>query len=121
MKDACIINELAKIVSQDKSLKAVWLDSTHKKASFAFEEGMENKENRQRLEEIVFKYKPNEDPKCIKDSWDEVKCLCEEGTKKPLPDNVRLVTIAGAGILIERSIFQPCAAPGAGINSIGYI
>ncbi len=102
-KDQCIISELAKIVSQDHSLKALWLDVAHKKVSFAFEDGMETEESRQRLQEIVSHYKPDVDSKCIQDVWQDMDCaLCHKSAKHSIPDNIKLVTIPRSGLLIEK-------------------
>ena len=101
--DRCIINELAKLVSDDASLKAVRLDSVHKRVSYAFEDGMENKESKQRLDKIVSQFKPEGDTKCIEDTWQRIDCLlCDRGISQPMPDNVKLVTIPGAGIMIQK-------------------
>ncbi len=107
-KDRCIINELAQFISQNKNIKAVWLDAARKKVSFAFEDGLESQESKKQLLEIVSQHKPDENSQCVQEAW-HVDCqLCERGTNQPLPENVQLVKIPDAGILLEKkSSFPP--------------
>ncbi len=102
--DRCIINELAQIIAEDKSLKAVRLDAVHKRLSYAFEDGFGNKESKQRLERVIAQFKPKKNTKCIEDVWQKIDCLlCEQGVTQPMPSNVKLVTIPGSGVMIQKS------------------
>jgi len=101
-KGKCILNELAQIISEEKGFKAVWVDAAHKKISFAFTQKEYSDKYRKRLEEIVERYRPEEDSGCVQELW-RIDCqLCERGISQPMPSNVRLFAIPDAGVLIER-------------------
>lgn len=108
-KGRCVIHELAQAISEDQCLKAVWLDAAQKKVSFAFEEGMETRECKQRLQNVVSQYQPDKSSQCLQETW-QVDCqLCERGVSAQMPANIRLFKIPGAGILLEKQAphFKP--------------
>ncbi|MEI7998500.1 MAG: cation-translocating P-type ATPase [Candidatus Omnitrophota bacterium] len=109
-KGQCILNELAQIISEEKGFKAVWVDSAHKKVSFAFDQQGSSEKYKKRLEEILARYKPQEESGCVQDLW-RIDCqLCDRGINQSMPSNVRLFAIPDAGVLIERKN-QPHLGP----------
>jgi Cd2+/Zn2+-exporting ATPase len=99
---SCIIHEMASFLATEPDLKAVWLDASNQRVSFAFQPGTNTDEAKTRLEGIVAKHQPDDVPPCTTEPWKVVCSVCEWGTSQPMPQGVRLITMPGAGVMLER-------------------
>ncbi len=105
-KSTCVIHELASALAKDDGLRAVILDGEQKRISFACMPGCDATAKQKTLEAVVQPFRPSDLPACGKDTW-RVDCqLCEQGRKQAMPEGVRLITLPGSGILLEK---QSCA------------
>lgn len=98
----CVIHELARRIADDPSLRAVFLDADKRRVSFACLPGCDDAKVRQALEEVIRPFRPEDVPACATDPW-RVDCdLCARGAQQAMPQGIRLITLPGAGVLLER-------------------
>lgn len=102
----CVIHELAHALSEDESIRAIILDGEQKRISFACMPGCDAKAKQERLEKVTQPFRPDQVPECPERQW-KVDCqLCEHGRSQSMPKGIRLITLPGSGILLEK---ESCA------------
>lgn len=102
----CVIHELAQRISQDESLRAVFLDAQARRISYACLPGSDEKATREAVEKIVSMFQPADLPSCAEDPW-RVDCeLCQRGQLQAMPKGVRLISLPASGVLLEK---ESCA------------
>lgn len=100
-RDRCVLQDMARAMAEEPSVRAVWLDAREKRLSFAFHPQMDSAAGRHRLEEVATKHRPDV-PQCAGDTW-RVACeICELGTSRPMPPGIRLVAMPGTGVMLEK-------------------
>lgn len=100
---ACILQDLAQLMVHDPVLKAVWLDVTHQKVSYAFQGGADSAESQQEIEDLLRKHGVGHVPDCHKDdAWNAVCKMCEHGNQEALPAGVRIISMPDAGVMLEK-------------------
>jgi Cd2+/Zn2+-exporting ATPase len=98
----CVLHELARRIADDPSLRAVYLDADNRRVSFACLPGCDDAKVRQALEDVIRPFRPDDVPACATDPW-RVDCdLCARGAQQAMPQGIRLITLPGAGVLLER-------------------
>lgn len=104
MRDkACILQDLAHVMVHDPVLKAVWLDVTHQKVSYAFQGGADSAESQEQIENLLEKHGIGQLPDGQKNNaWDIISEMCEHGSQKALPVGVRMIFMPDAGIMLEK-------------------
>lgn len=102
----CIVYRLARIITKTEALRAVFFDANSKRISFASAPGSNTDSAQADLEQLARQYKPEDLPPCTEPSW-EINCAeCALNRPHPLPNGVRLVTLPGSGLLLERASGQ---------------
>ena len=98
----CVIHELAAALAKDESVRAVLLDAHQRRVSFACMPGCDQKAKQAELEKVLQPFLPDEMPACADAPW-RIDCqLCARGRNQALPPGIRLVTLPGSGVLLER-------------------
>lgn len=101
-KSLCVIHELAEALARDESVRAVLLDARQHRVSFACMPGCDQKAKQAELEKVLQPFLPDEMPACADAPW-RIDCqLCERGRHQALPSGIRLVTLPGSGVMLER-------------------
>ncbi|MCB1195157.1 heavy metal translocating P-type ATPase [bacterium] len=110
-RENCILTDLAYALLEDARVKAIWIDTAHRKVFFAFEEGISANEPQKHLEDIVSRHSYQKSGHCsFSDShWQKVCRQCEGSAKDFILPGVRVLRVPDAGILLEKQ-----AAPPAG-------
>lgn len=102
----CVIHELADLLSRDTEIRAVLLDAHQRRVSFACMPGCGESAKQADIERILRDFRPDDVPACATDPW-RVDCkLCARGQLQAMPTGIRLISLPGAGVLIER---ESCA------------
>ena len=109
---ACILQDLAQLMVHDPVLKAVWLDTTHQKVSYAFQGGAASEESERQIEQLLARHHAAQLPDCKKDDqsrsnntnnqWHVICKMCEHGTQQALPAGIRMISMPDAGIMLEK-------------------
>lgn len=98
----CVIQELAHSLAQDEGLRAVMIDAQQQRISFACMPGCNQEAKQAELVKILQPFLPSEAPPCAETPW-RLDCqLCSHGQHRPLPSGIRLVTLPGSGLLLEK-------------------
>ncbi|MCZ7591024.1 MAG: cation-translocating P-type ATPase [Kiritimatiellae bacterium] len=98
----CIVHRLAKILAKTEELRAVFFDANTKRISFASAPGSNTESAQSDLEQLAGQYKPEDLPACAEPPWQLSCATCAQSRSHALPEGVRLVTLPGSGLLIER-------------------
>ena len=99
----CVIHELAQALAKDDRVRAVLLDAKQRRVSFACMPSCDHKAKQVELEKLLQQFPPDDTPPCAQAPW-KVDCqLCAKGQQQELPAGIRLITLPGSGVLLERS------------------
>jgi Cd2+/Zn2+-exporting ATPase len=83
-------------------MRAILLDNAQRRISFACMPGCDAGAKQAQLEKIIRPYPPEDVPVCAQTPW-HVDCeLCTKGRQQALPPGIRLITLPGSGILLEK-------------------
>ncbi len=99
----CVIHEAATLLARDASVRAILLDPEQRRVSFACMPNCDQAKKQAEIEQLLKPFQPDETPACAATPW-HIDCqLCARGRSQPLPEGIRLVTLPGSGILLEKS------------------
>ncbi len=99
---SCVLQELARKMAEDASLRAIWVDAQRRKVSFALQPGFRSDDCEESLREIVARHSPESLPGRGGEALAAVCTGCEQGDGHPLPMGIRMLAMPGAGVLLEK-------------------
>lgn len=103
---ACILQDLAQLMEKDPLLKAVWLDSSHQKVSYAFQPGVVSDTSEQNIEKLLTRHRDIAIPDCPGEKnhgeWNAICEKCEHGSQHRLPHGIRMITMPDSGVMLEK-------------------
>lgn len=103
---SCVIHRLAEKLAYSDAIRAIFLDAASHQISFASLPGAKSDEAQRALQQIAGEFMPEDLPACAKPPWKSDCAHCAMGPAAALPPGIRLVTLPGTGVFIER---QTCA------------
>ena len=98
----CLLDELTDALVKDDRLKAVLLDASTGHVSYALQPGQTDSASATRIRELVGQISPEALPRCTENATQAVCSLCTPGRSKPLPKGIRVVSLPGPGLLLEK-------------------
>lgn len=109
MSKACIIQDLARMMVKTPEIKAIWLDTTQHKVSYAFQGSREVPEAKQTIESLLCKHRSGDIPECTGETkhgeWRVICQQCKHGSQQELPMGIRLITMPDAGLMLEKDSY----------------
>ncbi|MDR2463338.1 MAG: cadmium-translocating P-type ATPase [Verrucomicrobiales bacterium] len=96
----CLLQQVCETLLKDQGLRAVWLDATEKKISFAYQTGINLTTIRSRLEEIARRFSPRD---CLPEKQGAGCLVCR---RQSAPAGIRMVAMPDAGVMVEK---ESCA------------
>ena len=100
--ESCVIHRLAEKLAGTDDIRAIFLDGASRRISFASLPGSKSDAAQQSLQEIAGDFLPEDLPECAKPPWRADCKHCTQGATSTLPKGIRLVTLPGTGVFIER-------------------
>ncbi len=103
----CIVHGFARILATTEKIKAIFIDAKARRIAFASASNEETEEARRELERLAKEFTPDDLPSCTSAPWISSCAQCIKNVKKPLPDGIRVVSLPGSGLLLEREPVSP--------------
>ena len=98
----CILKKMARVMTDEATLKAVRFDVQNKKISFAFEPGAESEKARKRIGLLTDDLDLDDCGRFLNAEWDPACEMCRDGGRIPLPKGIRLVGSIESGVTLEK-------------------
>src|SRR5690606_23372791 len=98
----CIVHGFAQILATTDLIKAIFIDAKARRIAFASAAHVATDEAQRELERLADEFTPDDLPSCTAAPWLSTCAQCVKNTKKPLPDGIRVVSLPGSGLFLER-------------------